>query len=631
MRRIFVALVFQMVAVWSLLGIYWNKGTDGFRARLGGTVLVAVILVSGLWLLPDKMMNDVRSGKAESAPMVARVVEQGDFEGEPVYRLEVDPLRKDLFGGRNELFTVSSYEVDGGVSVSFPMSSSSVMLERWMAWNGSAFLNSESFREAFDERPVCILGNQFRSSDRGARALLSEDAVKARPLSMKVGIARHQVSWKKVADLPLKRGAHSGGWSLNGWEDFQKEGRRPRIRLSERVQRNWLRGDPPLTDDRSLRIVIVDQERNVCFVLEDVRAGQSLGALSAMRWRGFRVDLDRRLRSMRESELGHYRLMVFEPSSVQDGALTWEGQVEVSDLSGNPSGLANDKRVLALPDFDKWLKENPVPPETSSEGVVAGYLVKLLGMTHQLKREIPGTHEIVAPLALLAKEHYLLFARAIEQLASDQHYSRRLLEEVLAVGITQDEFRKNLKEMMAVGRVRRVAREKGWYEPLHKILAEGARSGNVRMLEEAILLPDKAGLSNEECVMLFNQKPRVSLYRVLSKNTELRILLQKEIDRALAKSVRVVSFTGGDIDEILNLALASGRPGAPKILKDVLGQILPDGDDGNYDFLGQYFEIDYRTTDTTRWLGDFLKTDSDRWVFDEGKGKYLLQEIESKK
>ena len=342
-----------------------------------------------------------------------------------------------------------------------------------------------------------------------------------------------------------------------------------------------------------------------------------------MQWRDFRVRLSREP-VLRKSELNQYRIMVFEPSSQWSGNLTWKGEVEVVAQSGNSRGRANDKKVLSTAAFDDWLKANPVPTGSASEKDIARYLVALLKKTNQLQRSLPREHKIVAPLAALVEGHFPIFVGAIQGLELDQHNSRRLLEEAVAVGITESQFQANLEEVSKIRPVWLAARKRGWFKPLGDVLAKGARNGNSLMLEEAILLPEKAGLSNEECVMLFNLKPKVSLYYGLSENRELRALLDKEIERALSESVRKVSYVGGDIDKVLTLALASGQPQAPKILQEVLRQAVPEGEVGmDYESIyRRYFVFDDRTYDHLRWLADFLKTDPHRWVFDEGENKY---------
>ena len=631
MVRIFGALALGMFGVWVLLGFYWRRGTRGFGTRLGAGVVWVLVLVLGLWFLPHRGLEQEQ--RVEAAPMVVEVFEQRDRGGRVSYRVEAEPLPKRLLDGSDEFLTVTSLSVDGGERIELPVFSPAQNLGSKAFRNWGDFFERRVFGEWFEEEPICMLDYRPMNQERRATIQLSKELIGSRELEMKIELSQHHMQWKQVAKLPFENGARSGRWSLVDCGQADTGGGRPwMVRLSEKRYRNWLRGDSRAPSERSLRVAVYDEKRNICLFGRPVISVLSVGGLSALPWREIKVKLPLECEHLfREVDLSHCCLMVFEPSARQGGRLSWEGRVKVKEWQGSNQGLANDKRVFSLSDFEAWLLKNPVPGETASEREVARYLVALLGFSNQLKRGFSEEHEVIGELAALARNHLLLFERALGELALDQPYSRWLLEAAVAKGITEKDFVSDLEQMIRNKRVRRVAREKGWFKPLAEVLVQGARNGDERMLEEAIRLPGKAGLSNEDCLMFFSRNPNVALYRILSEDPELRVLLDEEIDRALHESVRWVIPFHCEIDGKLRLALASGHPDAPAIFQEVLRSEFSQGDEG-FVFRGvflQYFVAEYGNGEPTNWLLEFLKTKPENWVFDEKEKRFRVRVVKS--
>ena len=271
--RMFLAATFAMVGVWILLGIYWHRGAEGLRFRVGGLALMGGLLVLGLWLVPRGVSFDKEVAEAKPVAAVAKMFEQKNQKGEISYRLEVEPLQKTLLGSDEEFFEVSSYSLGGGKKIESPQLSPLRTLEKRLNWNGSEFLDSRGFRESFGVNPICFSGTVIGNLDGAAKAILPRDEIGDKSLEIQMELTRHQLRWNKVADLPFVKGARSEGWSLNGWEDFETKGESPVIRLSERRQRNWLRGDSPPPGHRMLRVVVFDEKKNVCFSAQSIFPG----------------------------------------------------------------------------------------------------------------------------------------------------------------------------------------------------------------------------------------------------------------------------------------------------------------------------------------------------------------------
>ena len=625
--RIFGALVFGMVGAWVLLGFHWRRGTRGARVRLGGTILLAAVSMIGLWFVPFWTVSGKQ--ETESVPMAASLIQNSIFNGRAFYTLKVDPLQKHLLDQNEEFFTVSSFSLEGGRIKNFSAPPLGFLRDQTLNWAGSEVLDSRAFKANFAEKPLCILGSDSNATNRAAELRIAADLIADEAPEIQVVLARYQVQWKKVAELPFEKGARSGGWSVVEWQGANSS----KIQLSERRQYNWLRGDGAVPAKDSLRLVVVDRKRNLSFPVENLQPRKAISGLSVMQWRGFLALLNDEMSSSLISHPEDCRMLVFEASVLRKGQLTWSGSANVRPSYDNDRGLARDEENLSLPQFEAWVQSHPVPSEEASEREVARYLVALLEQTKHLKSYLPEGSPVALSLSHLVEKHFALFERARAELAVDQHESRAILIEALAAGLTEKQFRDHLPQMMAIPKVALSARAQGWFQSLGEVLARGARSGDNGMLEEAVLLPNKAGLSNEECVMLFNRKPGTYLYRTLSADPELRSLLDKEIDQALQGSTRKVTSFTNQLDLELKLALASGHPEAPDILQELLRKYVPKGEGGeDFEFVyREYFQIDKKTYQHSSWLADFLAMKPDHWVFDEKTKKYRVPAIKSEK
>ena len=529
----------------------------------------------------------------------------------------------------DKLVEFSSFSIDGGDKVHlFPTEEAA---QRGI-WIGSEILHDKSFVNSFEEKPLCLLSSHQISSGRAMTpsVVLPQDAFSQKNLGIEIELDEFDLEWQKVADFSFEKGARSQGWTLDDWQLSEAGLRETVLRLSERRQHNWLRGDSGFIGEQRMVVVVFDEKLKTCLLASSISPVRSVGALSAMNWRGLEARFYSDNRSLLDFDLAHCRILVFEPSAKRGRRFGWKGEVKVTPSSKGNNKRARGKRVLSLDKFEVWLGEHPVPQTGISERELAQYLVELLKVTTQLQGHLPSEHVVEQGLAYFVEEHLVLFQRALQELALNQHYSRRLLRRSLARGLSEKSFRVHLEELIGIPEVREKARERGWFDSLADVLVRGARGGNERMLKEAVLLPQRAGLSNEECLMFFNRRPRVDLYRALSKDPELRELLDQGIEKALSSSLRQISVFHGDVDEVLRIALASGHPNAPQLWQEMLRRATTKGEQVKHfdGFYKQYFEVDRSTFESSRWLQEFLEMDAKQWVFDEEKKRFRVREVE---
>ncbi|MEM1085733.1 MAG: hypothetical protein AAGI48_16615 [Verrucomicrobiota bacterium] len=613
---------------WVILLTGWRRAGLGLRVAGAGGVLAAVLV--GLWLWPHKPLQVDDQGALGFA--IPAIYEWQDENGTPRVSFGVEPGMKEMPGMRTERWEIAGLQMNGrDVPIRVGPDPRRHAADS-IPWDRSRFLGTFALRKDLENDPL-VVSNQVGGIDvPAAQAFVPLDQLSEGSNKVASTLYRHRFQWKQVAELPVAIGVRSGNWELEDldtlglWEQDEVPGRL-RMSLSVHGKNLWLSGEVNRVYPRGLRALLIDDARGVCLPVEQLRRTSTVGSLTGAPWFGLRMEFEGRGLEGFPRDFEGCRVLIFEARWESSVAFDWSGEVKERPLPES-GGLAREARDGTFEAFDVWLASHPAPGPDASEREVARHLVSILEQANQLPKRVPEGHEAERRIVTMVPAHLFLLMRAHGKLALDHHVSRHLLERAMARGIDEGDLTMHLRELVEMSEVRKVAWEKGWFEPLAEQLADGARLGSDTMFHQALRLPDRAGLSIDECLSLFRRNPQRWPYMSVRDSAELKPLVDAEIDQWLESTLRRVSAFSGNIDPALKLALERGHPDGPAMLQRLLKHAVTDDmrAHGFQSIMYQYFVRSERADHPVKWVKWFTEIDAKRFVFDEKEGKYRLSE-----
>lgn len=506
-----------------------------------------------------------------------------------------------------------------------PLVSPQARPDWWVSWQGREFAIGSAVKKVVGPDHMLMVNSRIRSSRPEAHIRIPSDYVSGDRAEFEVELVRQRFEWQLLAEFPMEEGAQDSQWKLEGV--LEPEGGPPRlvVSLSERMSNFWIGGGVQKDDRKSLRFMLVDDESGICRVSEGFVRRRTIGSFSAAPWQGYRVEFDEMGNEGSLMKLERARLLVFQSAWKDSASLDWKGELKLKAIKIS-RGLAKDPKDADPEELLVWLSENPVPDKVAGAMAVAKQVVAILERTNRFPNYLPKDHPAINRLSGFVPEYSSLMLKARDELAMDQHYSRDAMDKAIARGVSKEQVLESLKEFSRISDVMVLAMEQGWLEDVSEEVGDAVRAGDSVLFHFALLLPDRAGLSDDECLSVFRRNPTPHSYGQLCKLDPLRDRINADIDEWFEGSLRQVMPSGTDLDMPLLLALRRGRADAPEALHRVMTVVSQGGGFSYVDnVLKACFEIDDFSEKQGDFLGDFLAVNPKEFKFDEVERRYRLK------